>query len=118
MAAGEVKTGKVEWAGLDLTAKRSSKEYKQLLDVLDRYDVGAAKGAADRSIVADTFFSQTEPGVVPQFATGDPGIYNSMLRIKGINPAKLGKPVPAAFPAGFDVTTNGRTVKVIPLPKK
>lgn len=118
VTAGEVKTGDVTWQGLDLTTKRASKEYKEVVGVLDRYDVGATKGAADRAIVADVFFSQTQPGVIPRFATHDPGVYNNMLRIKGVRPEKLGKSIADAFPAGFDVSINGRTVTIIPLPKK
>jgi hypothetical protein len=118
VAAGEIKTGSVQWRGLDLDVARKSTEYKKLVTVLDRYGVGRAKGVADRAIIADTFFAQTEPGAVARFATQDKGIYNALLRITGKNPAKLGKPVAEAFASGFEVTINGRTIKVIPLPTK
>jgi hypothetical protein len=68
-------------------------------------------------IVADTFFSKTKPGVKPTFTTHDSGIYNNLLRIKGELPEKLGKPLPQVYPDGFDVTINGRTIRVLPLPK-
>lgn len=46
----------------------------------------------------------------------DKGIYNRLLLMTGRDPAKLGKPVAEAFQAGFDVTVNGRTIIVLPLP--
>ncbi|HSN26646.1 MAG TPA: hypothetical protein VLT45_10175 [Kofleriaceae bacterium] len=118
VTAGEVKTGDVAWRGLELTTKRSSREYQKLLKVLDRYDVGGAKGIPDRAIVADVFFSQTEPGVVPRFATHDRGVYNNLFRITGVDPKTVGKPLAEAFANGFDVTINGRTATIVPLPSK
>ena len=72
----------------------------------------------NRIIVADAFFAKTKPGVTPAFATVDRGIYNPLLKIAGINPQKLGRPAPETFPNGFDVTINGRTLLVIPLPDR
>ncbi|MBD2014513.1 DUF4157 domain-containing protein [Microcoleus sp. FACHB-53] len=119
VAVGEVKTGTVQWKGLPLSVTRTSQDYKDLLDVLENpsHLVGRGKGVNDRLIVADTFFSKTKPGVKPTFTTHDPGIYNNLLRIKGELPEKLGKPVPQVYADGFDVTINGRTIRVLPLPK-
>lgn len=86
--------------------------------MLDRYNVGKGEGVADRAIVADAFFSQSEPGVTPKLATMGAPIYNNMLRIKGVRPEKLGKSVFEAFPNGFDVTVNGRTITIVPLPRR
>jgi hypothetical protein len=118
VTVGELRSGDVVWRGLDISVKRTSKAYKRVLRVLDRYNVGRPKGFADRSIVADTFFAETKPGAIPTLATHDKGVYTPMLRIKGLEPAKLGKSVDQAFPSGFEVTINGRTIKIIPLPRK
>lgn len=114
----EVQGGQIKFKGLPVSIARDTNEYKALLRELEGNAVGRSKGAADRSIVADTFFAETEPGVTPQFATRDKGIYNALLRIAGVDPAKLGKTVPEAFPNGFTVTINGRTIQVMPIPNK
>lgn len=65
--------------------------------------------------VADAFFAE---GQNPTFITADKSIINPLLQLGGINPAKLGKPVAQAFPTGFPVTINGRTLNVIPVSGK
>lgn len=127
-AAAELKAGKIEFRGVGTTVARNSAEYKELMQELTTWEVGKAKGAADRDIVTDAFFAATKPGVVPRFATHDPGIYNSLYRMKigdgngkkfgnGKKLAKMGKSVPVLEPNGFDVTVKGRTIHVLPLPK-
>jgi hypothetical protein len=48
----------------------------------------------------------------------DSGIYNKMLGISGVNPAKLGKEVFLVYPNGFTVTIEGQSIIVVPLPKR
>lgn len=105
-----------ELDGIVLTTSRDSAEYQRVLTVLNENNVGRAKGAMDRSIVADVFFAQTHNGAPPVFATADGGIYKQLARIAGHDPRTLGRSVPEAFPHGFNVTIDGRTIKVIPLP--
>jgi hypothetical protein len=100
----------------NITVARDSAEYKGVLGELEKFKVGRAKGFEDRQIVCDSFFAKTDPGVKPVLLTHDKGIYNRLLLMKGIDPAKLGKSVAEAFPAGFDVTVKGRTITVLPLP--
>ncbi|HLO32678.1 MAG TPA: hypothetical protein VK249_26260, partial [Anaerolineales bacterium] len=100
----------------NITVARDSTEYKGVLSELEKFSVGRAKGIEDRQIVCDAFFAKTEPGVKPVLLTHDKGIYNRLLLMTGKDPAKLGQPVAKAFPAGFDVTVNGRTITVVPLP--
>jgi uncharacterized protein YifN (PemK superfamily) len=115
----EVKdNGKIIFKGVPLSVVRNSDEYQALYKVLVEQNVGREKGEADRQIVADAFFADVLIGVTPRLATHDTGVYNHLLIIAGKHPAKLGKPTPELFPNGFDVTINGRTIKVIPLPKK
>jgi hypothetical protein len=109
-------SGPVE--GFNITVARDSAEYKGVFKRLEDAAVGRAKGAEDRRIVADAFFAKTEPGVVPTFVTHDKGIYNPLLVLSGQDPARLGKGVAAAFPNGFSVTVEGRTIIVLPLPPK
>lgn len=103
-----------------LSVDRTSPDYQALLQQLENNSVGGKppKGQNDRSIVADTFLAETEPGVTPKFVTQDKGVYTKLLEMAGTNPAKLGKSAPEAFPNGFNVTVNGRTIHVIPLPKR
>ncbi|WP_218079874.1 DUF6861 domain-containing protein [Anthocerotibacter panamensis] len=114
----EVKDAKITFKEVPLTVQRTSPEYQAILQVLEKANVGKAKGVNDRAIVADVFFSRAEPGVTPKLATMDPGIFNNLAVIAGINPAKLGKSIPDIYPNGFNVTIQGRTIQVIPLPKK
>jgi hypothetical protein len=101
--------------GINLTVSRNSPEYRALLSELENVKpspVGRAKGTNDRQIVADAFFAE---GTTPTFITADKGIFNPLLQLSGIKPAKLGKPVPQAFPDGFKVEINGKTLMVIPV---
>jgi hypothetical protein len=108
--------------GISISVSRTSPEYKALLKNLENptqsWTVGRNKGVADRNIVADAFFAKTEPGVIPQFATADKNIYNPLARRGGIEPDKLGKSIDSVYSKGFEVTINGRTIRVIPLPRK
>ncbi|MBF2048762.1 MAG: hypothetical protein IGS54_15615 [Elainella sp. C42_A2020_010] len=107
-----------------LTTDRSSIEYQTVLQELANPNnvpgrtVGGTGGVDDRMIVTDAFFAESQPGAIPRFATADSGVYNPLARIAGIGPAQLGRPVHEVFPDGFDVTLNGRTIRVIPLPRQ
>jgi Bacterial SH3 domain len=114
----EVRGGQIKFTGFPLEIARSSVAYQNLLKVLEKFNVGQTKGIADRMIVADTFFAKVEPGAKATFATMDSRIYNRLYEISGGDARLLGKPVSEAFPNGFNVTINGRTIRVIPLPKK
>ena len=109
--------GQVPFRGVSTNVPRSDPAYQNLLTQLESGNVGGVppKGAADRALVADTFFARTEPGVMPRLITADKGVYTKLAALAGHNPAKLGKSVPDAFPGGFQVTINGRTILVIPV---
>ncbi len=103
--------------GIGVAVDRSAVSYREFLANLNEATdpVGGKKANAsvDRSIIADTAFAVTEPGVTPRFATSDKGIYNPLARRANI---KLGnKTLPDRFPDGFDVEINGRTIRVIPM---
>ena len=98
-----------------ITVDRASPEYQDLLNVLQRYSVGAPKGAADREIVADTFFAVTSGSAPPVLRTMDGKVMNGLLRSNGIDPAKITQSLKLEYPTGFDVTINGQTIKVIPV---
>ncbi len=102
----------------NITVSRNSVEYQNVLQRLAQERVGRTKGIEDRIIVADTFFAKVESGVKPVLITQDKGIFNSLLRISGVKPEKLGREVSLAYPNGFDVTINSRTITVIPIPGK
>ena len=114
-----VKGGNPTQKGVPVSVERTSKEYQDLLTNLSNPadPVGQAKGGVDRTIVADTFFAITEPGVKPALATADKKVYNALSRRAGYDPNAKGAgiAVPEKFPDGFDVTINGRTIKVIPI---
>ncbi|GAA6615865.1 hypothetical protein NUACC26_016630 [Scytonema sp. NUACC26] len=102
-----------------VTVDPSSPEYQAVIQELENNYVGGVppKGQNDRSIVADTFFAESEEGVTPNFATQDTKVYNNLAKIAGIDPARTGQGVHQAYPNGFGVTVSGKTIHVIPLPK-
>ncbi len=102
-----------KWRGLSLSAARASAEYRAILSVLQRYRVGAYKGGQDRSLVADTFFAEAAAGTTPTLATNDRNIYQNLMRIAGQN-LDRGR-IRTDYADGFDVTINGRTIRVLPL---
>ena len=95
-----------------LIANTSHADYTQLLKVLKDANVGGVKGLADRLLVAETFFAG---GSQRTLITSDKGVYNKLATIAGYDLSKLGKSVALAFPNGFKVTINGRTILVIPV---
>ncbi len=118
--------------GFGVGVDRASQEYKDVFDVLEKASVGGKKGAADRSIVADSFFGAGESGVTPRYATMDEGVYKRLYGVKvdqeGATPLvelikknqKKGMAppgLPDLFPNGFPVTIKGRTLHVLPMPK-
>jgi hypothetical protein len=115
VSVGEIGAGKIAVRGLPLDVLRESTEYRRMIAKLEHLKIGGAKGAADQAIVADAFFARAEHGAARQLVTADKNVYNKLAEQAGINPAKLGKPVSKAFPSGFDVTIDGRTLRVIPI---
>jgi hypothetical protein len=103
---------------IEASAQHSSTEYQDVIKELEKNTVGRAKGDEDRRIVADALFAKVEPGATRTLLTHDPGVYNRLLFMSGTDPAKVGKPVAEAFKSGFEVVINGRTLKVVPLPRK
>ena len=109
------------FAKVPITVDRSSTEYQKVVQELEQNNVGNAppKGVNDRNIVADVFFAETEPGVIPTLATQDKGIYNSLARLAGIDPNQVGGSggIPGAYPNGYPVTVEGKTIRVVVPPK-
>lgn len=103
--------------GMAISVERTSKEYTDIIQVLEKANVGGGKGQNDREIIADAFFAVAEDGVMPKILTNDRNVFNKMALISGYNAAKA-QPVAEAFPNGFDVTINGRTIRVIPVSNK
>jgi hypothetical protein len=132
-AEAAAKSGNLPQKGVPISVERTSQAYQDMVAELARDPVvGRAKGAADREVVADALFGVTEPGAKPTLAVHDKGVYNPLAKRAGIDPAKIGGPLPdkLAAPGGlevtingqqvtlhdsFDVTVNGRTIKVIPV---
>lgn len=118
---GEVGSGAINLKGVPLEVARDSAAYKQLLAELERLNVGGGKGVADRALVADAFFAKTEPGVVPRFVTSDPDV---VKKLAGMATPKIDVNTIGGYPgllkkygsSGFDVTIEGRTLTVIPVP--
>ncbi len=106
----------LRYSSIKLEVKRSDPKYQAVKKVLEVHSVGGKAGLGDREIVTDIFFATTENRSRPVFITADKGIYNKLAKIAGVDPK--GKALPVAFPDGFDVTINGRTVRVLPLAGK
>lgn len=88
-------------------------------------------GKKDQFILADIFFTRTRKGALPTFLTGDKNICKKLFKLKyGESPnskflkrfATKENPNPQtlaeAFPNGFEVTVNNRTIKVLLIPGK
>ena len=80
-----------------------------------------ADGFADRALVADAFFSKTEPGVTARLLTSDKRVVNAMARLATppIDPSKVGgyPSILATYgKTGFNVTIESRTITIIPVP--
>lgn len=124
---GEVgfKGGPVIHQGIPVSVDRKGKLYQDILANLKKSSdpIGGhklPKAESDQQIVADIFMTVTEPGVIPRFVTADPGIYNPLSRRAGYDPQAKGAgiAVPVKFgPNGFEVSIEGRTIRVIALPK-
>ncbi|HEY4244557.1 MAG TPA: hypothetical protein VGM88_32305 [Kofleriaceae bacterium] len=93
--------------GVPLSVSRESTEYQDMLGTLEQRNVGGAKGAADRSIIADAFFAKTEAGVIPLVETAEPQIVSRLRSI----PSSIGS-VKAAK-EGFEITIYGRTIHIV-----
>jgi hypothetical protein len=102
--------------GVPLVTSPDSPEYKGVLSVLRRYRVGTMDGVRDRAIVADALFASTERGVKPTLYTGDNNVLNPLARIAGIDVADAHIDLRKNYAQGFDVTINGRTLHVVPVP--
>lgn len=101
--------------GFEITTKRTSSEYGKVLSRLEEINLGGSKGHADRILTADLFFAK---GGSPRFMTADKNVFNKLFTLSGGNIQQLGKSVPEAFPNGFPVTLNGKTINVIPISGK
>ncbi|MEZ4399302.1 MAG: DUF4157 domain-containing protein [Kofleriaceae bacterium] len=117
VTVGEISAGGFDAKGLPIDVARTSQAYRDLLGKLEAINLGGVKGAPDRALIADAFFAKTAgPGVTPRFLTGDKAIYNKLAAEAGLNPSSLGgKTLPDLFPFGFDVTINGRVLRVVPV---
>jgi hypothetical protein len=118
VAVGE-SGGKLALKGVPIDVLRDSAEYRKVLARLEAAKVGKPGGFADRALVADAFFSTTEPGVIAKFLTADTDVVRKLASIAGLDVQKIG-----GFPGivkmygttGFNVTIDSRTITVIPVP--
>jgi len=120
VAVGET-GGKLALKGVPIDGLRDSAEYQKVLAKLESVNVGRADGFADRALVADAFFSKTEPGVTARFLTSDKRVVNGMARLATppIDPSKVGgyPSILATYgKTGFNVTIESRTITILPVP--
>jgi hypothetical protein len=109
--------------GVPLSVSREAPEYQALLSELERLNVGQAKGAADRGLIADTFFAKTEATATPRLMTSDRQAVKALAAQAGIDIQKSGgfPGIVKAFgptgtkSVGFNVTVSGRTITLIPV---
>ncbi|HZJ63468.1 MAG TPA: hypothetical protein VFD36_08065 [Kofleriaceae bacterium] len=119
VVVGEVGSGAINGLkGLPITVARDSVDYQKVLTKLESLNVGATKGAADRALVADAFFAKTDPGGIPTLLTRDKAVFNKLATAAGIDVSKTGGKTLFDFTGGsFNVTIEGHTLRVIPLPQ-
>jgi hypothetical protein len=104
--------------GLPVAAARDSAEYQNMLNQLEGAAVGGAgvAGAADRSLVADAFFSQAVAGRENVFVTTDRRVVNGLAVLSGVNPATtLGAPF-TPFRAQIMINGTAYAVQVVFVP--
>ena len=109
--------------GLPVGTSRDSAEYQNMLNQLEGAAVGGVGvgGAADRSLVADAFFSLAAAGRENVFVTTDRRVVNGLAALSGVNPATTTGAPFAPFRA--QIVINGTTYAVqvvfvpgVPLP--
>jgi hypothetical protein len=96
-----------------------NKAYETLTKFLEEKKVGEMKPGSfkDREIIADLFFAKkSNPSDIPTFATADQGIFRPMCELVP-KCRKLGGDrlkIISAFPDGFEVTIQNRTIRILP----
>jgi hypothetical protein len=121
VTVGEIQSGALNVKGIPIEVTRESAEYQKVLGALARENVGKAGGFADRGLVADAFFARAEAGVIPRFLTAD---QNAVKKLAGMATPKIDINAIGGYPgllktygtSGFNVTIEGRTLTVIPVP--
>jgi hypothetical protein len=111
--------GALKLKGVPIEVMRDSPDYAKVLNRVATENVGGPEGFADQALVADAFFARTEPGVTARFLTADKKVVNRLAAIAKIDVQKLGgyKALVKQYgSAGFNVTIEGRTITVIPVP--
>jgi hypothetical protein len=123
LRVGNVTVGEVGGAlslkGVPIDVLRDSPDYVKVLNKLAAEKVGGSGGFADQALMADAFFAKTEPGVTAKFLTADRNAVKKLAGIASIDVNKVG-----GYPGllkmygstGFNVTIEGRTITVIPVP--
>ncbi|MBI3298216.1 MAG: hypothetical protein HYZ75_08640 [Elusimicrobia bacterium] len=97
-----------------IAVPRSDPGYRALVKLFEDLKLGKKKGDSDRLVVADAFYAVTSDGGPATFMTADNSVYTTLAKLAGIEPASLGMSMPRAFPDGFLVKINGRSLRVIP----
>jgi pretoxin HINT domain-containing protein len=118
---GEIGSGVVNIKGLPIEVSRESAEYQKLLKTLATENVGKGKGFADRGLIADAFFAKTEQGVARRLLTADQQAVKSLAsmatpKIDVLRSGGYDELVKKYGASGFNVTIEGRTLTVIPVP--
>ncbi|HEU0036408.1 MAG TPA: DUF4157 domain-containing protein [Kofleriaceae bacterium] len=93
---------------IPLVVSRDSPEFAQMVSTMVRYGIGTEHGEADRAIAAEAFFAKTVDGKPAKLMTGDHGMVTGLLRVKGIDP----RTYDLDHNPEFEVTVNGRTLRV------
>lgn len=94
-------------------ANLKTKLYEKVIEDLKAAGIGKNKGDNDRRIIAEVLLSQTEPGAVPAFATGDRGIFLGLCRKSATCEQEFRKN--QVVPEQFDVEIQGRRLRVVPV---
>jgi len=106
-----------------VTTARTHPDYAAVVAELERTAVGGAKGAVDRSVVADVMFAETEAGLVPTMVSGDQDVVVRLARNFAVNPGPF-TPAPGSasnwaqlattYPGGrFTIDILGHRLQVV-----
>jgi hypothetical protein len=119
--------------GIRLSVPRTSPEYQRVLTELRTRGIGGnpSEAAPDQALLTDLFFAETEAGTTPRLLTQDTRLYTRLadwmieegalrpykkLKLPGGGVEKNTAAVAREYAGGFNVTINGRTIRIIPAP--
>jgi Domain of unknown function (DUF4157) len=125
VTVGEIKGGVINIKGMPLdVVTRDAPEYQKVLKTLADNKVGTTGGFGDRGVIADALFAKREGSDIPKLLMGDENAVKRLFEISG-GDLKQAQGYPGLVKKfgregggnGFEVTIEGRKLKIVPMEK-